>query len=58
MNLFTLLEIVLTETIKEHHGRLNHRSELGKKSKLSSRHKQKRNEQKNKKISDGKAKIS
>jgi hypothetical protein len=56
--LFTLLGIEMTVTMEEHHWRLDRRRDLGKKRKACSRYKQKRNEQKNKKISDRKAKLA
>jgi hypothetical protein len=45
-------------TTSEHHQRLDFQRDLGKKRKLSTGYKQKRNEQKNRKISDGKARLA
>jgi hypothetical protein len=52
--MFTLLGIEESETTREHHRRLDRRRMLGKKRKTTTRYKQKRNELKNKKISEGK----
>jgi hypothetical protein len=57
--LFAFPGLELTETTKEHHGRLDQRRELRNKRKLSWKYKQKkRNEHKYKKISEGNAKLA
>ena len=56
--LFTILGIQVTGTTTAHHRRLDRKRQQGQERKLSLKYKQKRNEQKNKKISEGKAKMA
>jgi hypothetical protein len=56
--MFALLGIEESETTKEYHCQLDRRRMLGKKRTTTTRYKQKRNELKNKKISEGKTKLA